>query len=286
MDGFSLKIQHWTPYWHLFSREDSRFSSKNKLLTMLFHSVFSPLFTDSCQKGQFYLSTKSPAGRQPLRPNRRVAVLVSSSTLSGITKGLFAETFVFLFFAEAKMWLSARAYLKSANEMRRATMFPSQNTPSLRQQKCRHFVRDSWICWCLSTTPSTSIWMFYLLAFWAERIKKKHTSLVFSVRRSEGRRWCSAMENNSRKWTDFLLHLITQRTCPGLRVSADPALIQFDPWNHTRQLLVLVPVKRRSMRPALIVIISDRLPGTISNPHHLSCRQVHHRAGALWLLLL
>lgn len=47
------------------------------------------------------------------------------------------------------------------------------------------------------------------------------------------------------------------------------------PLAHTRQLLVLVPVKRRSMRPALIVIISDRLPGTISNPHHLSCRQVH-----------
>lgn len=40
------------------------------------------------------------------------------------------------------------------------------------------------------------------------------------------------------------------------------------------------------MRPALIVIISDRLPGTISNPHHLSCRQVHRRAGDPWLPLL
>lgn len=64
---------------------------KIKLLTMPLNSVFSSLFTDSCQEGQFCLTTKSHAGRQPLRRDRHVAVLDSSSTLSGITKGLFAE---------------------------------------------------------------------------------------------------------------------------------------------------------------------------------------------------
>lgn len=71
---------------------------------MPLNGVFSPLFTDCCQKGQFYLPSKSRAGRQPSRRNGHVAVLETSSTLSGITKGLFAEIFVSLFFlAEAKI---------------------------------------------------------------------------------------------------------------------------------------------------------------------------------------
>lgn len=82
------------------------------------------------------------------------------------------------------------------------------------------------------------------------------------------------MENNNGKWTDFLPSPNYSEDLSRTPCQRWPRTDPIWPLAHTRQLLVLVPVKRRSMRPALIVIISDRLPGTISNPHHLSCRQV------------
>lgn len=103
---------------------------------------------------------------------------------------------------------------------------------------------------------------------------KKKTSLAVSVRRSGIRSWRSAMENNDGKWTDFLPSPNYSEDLSRTPCQRWPRTDPIWPLAHTRQLLVLVPVKRRSMRPALIVIISDRLPGTISNPHHLSCRQV------------
>lgn len=117
-------------------------------------------------------------------------------------------------------------------------------------------------------------------------LKKKKPCLAVSVRRSGIRSWRSAMENNTGKWTDFLPSPNYSEDLSRTPCQRWPRTDPIWPLAHMRQLLVLVPVKRRSMRPALIVIISDRLPGTISNPHHLSCRQVHRHGGDPWLLLL
>lgn len=253
--------------------------------------MFSPLFTASCQKAQFYLHTKSHAGRQPLRRNRHLAVFDSSSTLPGITKGLFPEIEIVFFFCSrsknasfcvslSEIWkCNARGNNVSfAKHVKSATAEMSALCSGLVDLLL--FISDS-------INPfSTPFPMFYLLAFCVPEHKKKKNSLAVSVRRSAIRSCRSAMENNNGKWTDFLPSPNYSEDLSRTPCQRWPRTDPIWPLAHTRQLLVLVPVKRRSMRHALIVIISDRLPGTISNPHHLSCRQVHRHGGDPWLLLL
>lgn len=108
--------------------------------------------------------------------------------------------------------------------------------------------------------------------------------LIAPGRRTDSESWHSAME----VWSS--------RLPPSPNYSEELSRTLCQHWPHTdpiwplaytRQSLVSLPVKRRSMSPTLIVISSDRLQGTMNNPHLLSYGQVtpQHR-GSQWLLLL
>lgn len=150
---------------------------------------------------------------------------------------------------------------------------------------------EEWgICCYLSTTPLTLFGMFFFF-FWRAVVqsgKNEWISFSFHLLCETKRKQKLASSDRGQQWEVNRLPASPNYSEDLSRTPCQrwPRTDPIWPLAHTRQLLVLVPVKRRSMRPALIVIIAHRLPGTISNPHHLSCRQVHRGAEDPWLLLL
>lgn len=73
---------------------------------------------------------------------------------------------------------------------------------------------------------------------------------------------------------NFLLFLITQRTCLSATCQHRPRTHPVWPLVCGRRSPLSLPVRRRSMSPTLMVVGSERLQGAVNNPHHLSYRQV------------
>lgn len=105
----------------------------------------------------------------------------------------------FSLLADAAMRRVARARRKSANEMRGGRPFPLQDP-------AKSAAAETWAL-CSGFVNFAAVY---------RQLHRPPRGCFICVLEVEAE-------------ADFLLRLITQRACPGLCVSADPALIQFDP---------------------------------------------------------